>query len=124
VNLETNPGFHGYRGLSVLNLLSGVLRVYFAYLGTTEAIKDFLTVTVSPATMAIINVVFLLLGVGGFIASIGMFMKASWSIKVMVLVSLVTILFDIWGYTIQFTAALGVVVPVITLLVIYRNVKP
>jgi len=124
MNLETIPDSLGYQAILVLNLLLGIFRIYFAYLGTTEAIKDFLTVAVPPATMAIINAVFLLLGVGGFIASIGMFMKTSWSIKAMVLVSLATILFDIWGYTLQFTAALGVIVPVITLLVIFRNVKP
>jgi hypothetical protein len=78
----------------------GVLRIYFAYLGTTEVIKEFLTVAVSPTTMTIINAMFLLLGVGGLIASIGMILKTSWSIKAMVLVSLANVLFDVWGYTI------------------------
>jgi hypothetical protein len=105
------------------NALARVLRIYFAYLGATEAIKEFLTVAVSSTTMTIINAVFLLLGVGGLISSIGMILKKRWSINVMVFVSLANIIFDVWGYTIQYTAALGVVVPVITLLVIYRIVK-
>jgi len=124
LNLETKINSLGYRSILVLNLILSVLRIYFAYLGTTEAIKEFLTVAVSPTTMTIINALFLLLGVGGLIASIGMILKTSWSIKAMVLVSLVNVLFDVWGYTIQSTAVLGVVVPVITLLVIYRSVKP
>ncbi len=124
LNLETKINSLGYRSILVLNLILSVLRIYFAYLGTTEAIKEFLTVAVSPTTMTIINAMFLLLGVGGLIASIGMILKTSWSIKAMVLVSLVNVLFDVWGYTIQSTAVLGVVVPVTTLLVIYRSVKP
>lgn len=124
LNLETKINSLGYRSILVLNLILGVLRIYFAYLGTTEAIKEFLTVAVSPTTMTIINALFLLLGVGGLIASIGMILKTSWSIKAVVLISLVNVLFDVWGYTIQSTAVLGVVVPVITLLVIYRSVKP
>lgn len=124
LNLETKINSLGYRSILVLNLILGVLRIYFAYLGTTEAIKEFLTVAVSPTTMTIINALFLLLGVGGLIASIGMILKTSWSIKAVVLISVVNVLFDVWGYTIQSTSVLGVVVPVITLLVIYRSVKP
>lgn len=124
LNLETKINSLGYRSILVLNLILGVLRIYFAYLGTTEAIKEFLTVAVSPTTMTIINALFLLLDVGGLIASIGMILKTSWSIKAVVLISVVNVLFDVWGYTIQSTAVLGVVVPVITLLVIYRSVKP
>ncbi len=124
LNLKIKTNSLGYRSILVLNLVFGVFRIYFSYLGTTEAIKEFLTVTVSPTTMTIINAMFLLLGVGGLIASIGMILNKSWSINAMVLVSLANIIFDIWGYTIQSTAVLGVVVPVITLLVIYRIVKP
>jgi hypothetical protein len=100
LNLETKIDSLGYRSILVLNLILGVLRIYFAYLGTTEVIKEFLTVAVSPTTMTIINAMFLLLGVGGLIASIGMILKTSWSIKAMVLVSLANVLFDVWGYTI------------------------
>ena len=123
-NLKTNTNSLGYRSILVLNLVFSVLRIYFAYLGTTEEIKEFLTVPVSPTTMTIINTMFLLLGVGGLIASIGMILKKSWSINALVLVSVVTIVFDVWGYTIQSSAAFGVLVPIITLLVIYRGVKP
>ena len=123
MSLKYDNSSLGYRGILVLNLLLGAFRIYFAYLGTTETIKEFLTVAVSPTTMTIINGMFLLLGVGGLIASIGMFLKASWSRNAIILVSLGNILFDAWGYTIQSTAALGVVVPVITLFVIYRSMK-
>ena len=121
MNKLTGNGSLGHRSIVVLNLLLGAFRIYFAYLGTTEAIKEFLTVPVSPTTMTIINAVFLLLGAGGLIASIGMITHKSWSRNAIVLVSLGNILFDIWGYTIQSSAALGVVVPVITLLVVFRS---
>ena len=124
LNLKTRNNSLEYRSILILNLALSVLRIYFAYLGTTEAIKEFLTIAVSPTTMTTINTMFLLLGVVGLIASIGMILKKKWSIKAMAIVSLANILFDVWGYTIQSTAVLGVVVPVITLLIIYRGVKP
>ena len=75
MSLKYDNSSLGYRGILVLNLLLGAFRIYFAYLGTTETIKEFLTVAVSPTTMTIINGMFLLLGVGGLIASIGMFLE-------------------------------------------------
>jgi len=38
-----------------------------------------------------------------------------------VFVSVLTILFDIWGVTIQFTAAMGFVVPLISLLILFAK---
>ena len=112
VNLKTEAHPAGYRVIAVLNMLLGVLRIYFAYLGTTEAIKEFLTVPVSSTTMTIINAAFLLLGLGGLIASTGLYLRRSWGVRAIVLVSLGNIVLDAWGYTIQSTAAMGVVIPV------------
>ena len=102
------------------NLANGLFRLYFAYLGTTPAIKEFLSVTVSDSTMNVINIMFLTLGLGGIIASTGLWRKTDWAPKALMIVSIFTILFDIWGFTIQSSAALGFIVPFVTLLMLYR----
>ena len=104
-----------------VNILNGVFRLYFAYLGTTPAIKEFLTTPVTVGTMNIINLVFLLLGLGGVVASVGLLRGNEWGTKALILVSIVTILFDVWGYTIQSSAALGFIAPVVTLFLLYRS---
>lgn len=104
-----------------INLLNGLFRLYFAYLGTTPAIKEFLTAPVTGGTMNIINVMFLILGLGGIIASVGLLRGNDWGAKVLIPVSIVTILFDVWGYTIQTSAALGFITPVVTLFLLYRS---
>lgn len=103
------------------NTLNGLFRLYFAYLGTTPAIKEFLTVSVTDGTMNIINLMFLLLGLGGLIASIGLLRGYEWASKALILVSVATILFDVWGYTIQSSAFLGFIVPIVTLFMLYRS---
>jgi len=103
------------------NTLNGLFRLYFAYLGTTPAIKEFLTVPVTDGTMTIINIMFLLLGLVGIVASIGLMRGYEWALKVLILVSVTTILFDVWGYTIQSSAALGFIVPIMSLFMLYRS---
>ncbi len=103
------------------NTLNSAFRLYFAYLGTTPAIQEFLTVPVSSVTMNIINIMFLILGVGGIIASFALVRGIEWAPKALILVSVVTILFDVWGYTIQSSAALGFIVPIVTLFMLYRS---
>lgn len=103
------------------NTLNALFRLYFAYLGTTPAIQEFLTVPVTQGTMNIINIMFLLLGLGGLIASVGLFRGTEWAPKALILVSVATILFDIWGYTVQSSAALGFIVPIVSLFILYRS---
>ena len=103
------------------NTLNGLFRIYFAYLGTTPAIKEFLTAPVSDGTMNIINIMFLVLGLGGLVASFGLWRGTKWAPKVLVFVSVVTILFDVWGFTIQSSAALGFIVPIVSLFMLYRS---
>jgi len=42
-------------------------------------------------------------------------------INAVIAVSLATIIFDVWGVTIQFTAAMGFVVPIMALVFLYLN---
>jgi len=103
------------------NTANGAFRLYFAYLGTTPAIKEFLTTPVSNGTMNIINIMFLLLGLGGIVASIVLWRGGDLAPKALMLVSIAAILFDVWGYTIQSSAALGFIVPIITLFLLQRS---
>jgi hypothetical protein len=109
-----------YKLVLGLNAIIGVFRLYFAYLGVTPAIKEFLTVPVSSITMNFISVTFLLLGVGNIVTIYGLFRQTDWRFKSLIIVSIVTILFDVWGYTVQTSAAIGFIVPLVSLLILYK----
>ena len=109
-----------YKLVLGLNAIIGVFRLYFAYLGVTPAIKEFLTVPVSSITMNFISVTFLLLGVGNLVTIYGLFRQTDWRFKSLIIVSIVTILFDVWGYTVQTSAAIGFIVPLVSLLILYK----
>ena len=99
--------------------LNSYLRIYFGILNITEG--SMLDVSVSPIVFQFIIVMFFILGVNGFITSLGLWQIKKWGFKGVILVSIATILFDIWGFTIQFTAALGFFVPGIVLIYLYSN---
>ena len=99
--------------------LNSYLRIYFGILNITEG--SMLDVSVSPIVFQFIIVMFFILGVNGFITSFGLWQMKNWGFKGVILVSIATILFDIWGITIQFTAALGFFVPGIVLIYLYSN---
>jgi uncharacterized membrane protein (DUF2068 family) len=99
--------------------LNSYLRINFGILNITEG--SMLDVPVSLIVFQFIIVMFFILGVNGFITSLGLWQMKKWGFKGVILVSIATILFDIWGFTIQFTAALGFFVPGIVLIYLYRN---
>ncbi|MHA1671311.1 MAG: hypothetical protein ACTSV5_12155, partial [Promethearchaeota archaeon] len=103
----------------LLWLLNSYLRIYFGILNITEG--SMLDVTVSPIIIQFIIVMFFILGVSGFITTLGLWQMNKWGFISVILVSIATIIFDIWGITIQFTAALGFFTPVIVLIYLYKN---
>jgi len=103
----------------LLWLLNSYLRIYFGILNITEG--SMLDVTVSPIIIQIIIVMFIILGVSGLITTLGLWQMNKWGFIGVILVSIATIIFDIWGITIQFTAALGFFTPVIVLIYLYKN---
>ena len=109
--------------LILLWLLQAVLRLGFAFIGIfwPEMMDQFLTVEVSPAVFHFLNVMFLALGVAGVVTAIGLWMVKKWGYWGTILVSLVTVVFDIWGMTIQFTAALGLIIPGIAIFYLYTR---
>lgn len=100
-------------------LVQSVGRLYFAILGMPEGMSRFLDVPISYETSLVIFVMFLLLGVLGLVAVVGLFGKRRWGLRATLLVSVATIVFDTWGLTVQFTAAIGFIVPVISIIFLY-----
>jgi uncharacterized membrane protein (DUF2068 family) len=99
----------------LLNFIQSVGRFLFAIMGLNGGIDQFLDVPVSTTTALILHVMFFILGITGFIAAIGLWRKMRWGVRAVISVSTITIIFDMWGFTIQKTAALGFIVPVISL---------
>lgn len=92
---------------------NAVLRVYFAYLSMTGV--QLLDVQVSQSVTQILSLSFLSLGVAGLFTSVGLWLNMRWGTVGTMLVSVATIVFDVWGLTIQLTAVLGFIVPVIAI---------
>lgn len=91
----------------------------FAALGTPVGMVQFLDEPISNTTSLILFVMILFLGVFGLIAAFGLPMRRKWGFWSTLLVSIVTIAFDVWGLTIQSTAAIGFIVPGISILTLY-----
>ncbi|MBU7031345.1 MAG: DUF2127 domain-containing protein [Theionarchaea archaeon] len=108
-------GTKGYAFVVGLNFLQSIGRLLFALMGLNGGIDQFLDVPVSITTAQALHVMFFFLGIMGFVAAIGFWRKKMWGFWAILLVSVMTIAFDIWGFTIQETAALGFIVPIISL---------
>jgi len=100
-----------------LSVLQSVFRLVFFYMGVTGA--ELLEVEITSSAMQLINMMFLLIGVAGMITAFGLYRMKRWGYWGTVLLSVVTIVFDIWGLTIQSTAAMGVVLPVTFIAYLY-----
>lgn len=105
--------------ISLLSALQSVFRLYFFYLGVTGA--ELFDVEVATSTQQMINYTFLLIGIGGIITAFGLWQLKSWGYYGTILLSIGIIIFDAWGLTIQKTAALGLILPVIFLILLFRD---
>ncbi len=103
--------------VALLWILQSIGRFVFGYLSVITP-GGLLDVEVAQVTIQTINTMFFVLGILGFIAAVGLLLMRKWGFWATILVSVSTIVFDIWGVTIQFTAAMGFVVPVISLLIL------
>jgi hypothetical protein len=114
----------GRRTTTIASALSGlqsILRLYFSYLGYTEGIDEFLTTPVPQGTLQFINVVFFILGVAGIVATLGLLLERKWGLWWAFMVTVLTVVFDTWGLKIQSTAAMGIVMPVLSMILIYMG---
>ncbi|MBU7013343.1 MAG: DUF2127 domain-containing protein [Theionarchaea archaeon] len=105
--------------VSLLNFLQACGRLLFAGAGLSGGIDQFLDVPVSAATALVLHAMFFFLGISGLFAAYGLWRGKKWGFWAILLIGAVTIVFDIWGYTIQKTAAIGFVVPVISIGFLY-----
>ncbi|MEM3549958.1 MAG: hypothetical protein QXN87_02745 [Candidatus Bathyarchaeia archaeon] len=102
-------------------IVQSVGRLCFAAFGTPEGMGQFLDSPISPTTSIILFVMFLFLGVLGLIAAFGLLAGRKWGFWSTMLASIATIAFDIWGLTIQITAAIGLIVPALSIIMLYRK---
>jgi len=86
-------------------------------MGVTGA--ELLEIEITRSVMQLINMMFLLIGVAGLITAFGLYRMKRWGYWGTVLLSVVTIVFDIWGFTIQFMAAMGIVLPLTFIAYLY-----
>jgi hypothetical protein len=117
MELRTNLGM---KIVVLLSLVQGILRTYFGMAGMGAfglAAKDqVMNLIETPVSneMLIIAAPFLLLGVFGLAATAGLMMRRPWGIYGTVIVSVATIVYDMWAaVAIQSSAVFGLVVPVI-----------
>jgi uncharacterized membrane protein (DUF2068 family) len=103
----------------VLSVLQSLFRLVFFYMSVTGA--ELLEVEMTVSAMQLVNMMFLLIGVAGMITAFGLYQMKRWGYWGTILLSVVTIIFDIWGLTIQFTAAMGLVLPVTFIAYLYPN---
>jgi hypothetical protein len=97
----------------LLWILNAAARIGFGVMTITEG--SLLDVAVPLVVEQTLTVMFLVLGLLGFVTVPGLVMQKEWGIQMTLAVSLATIGFDVWGVTIQFTAALGFIVPAVML---------
>jgi len=105
--------------ICILWLIQSIGRLSFAAIGKPEGMGQFLDVPISYETSLVMFTMFLFLGLCGFTAAFGLLAKRKWGFWATVFASVATIAFDLWGLTIQYTAALGFVVPAISIIYLY-----
>ena len=104
--------------IALLWVLQSVLRL-FGYLAVTGF--PLLDVAVPRATLQVIDTMLFLFEVGGFIVVFWLWQMKRWGFWGTAIVSVATIFFDLWGLTIQSTAAAGLVVPVVSITYLYAK---
>ncbi len=111
------------KAVAGLNLLQAALRLMFFYIMITGGIGQFLEVAIDEGTLQVLSIAFLLLGVGGLISVYGFIKGLEWGIKAILAVNVVTILVDVWGYFVQSSAFMGLIVPGLTLVILVKERK-
>ena len=111
-NLLLKP--KGLTIISLLALLQSMLMIAFFYImlfGEVELIK----INIPTSMFQIIGSIFIILGLGGLISAYGLWQLEKWCYWGIILTSISTIIFDLWGLTIQYMAIIGLVLPIILL---------
>jgi uncharacterized membrane protein len=108
--------------VAFLALVQGALRTYFGLAGAgalgVAARDQVMALIDTPVSneMLMIAAPFLLLGVLGLAATVGLGARQRWAVPATLMVSAATIIYDLWAVaTVQSSALIGLVVPVITI---------
>ncbi|MEM3770606.1 MAG: hypothetical protein QXG76_05430 [Candidatus Bathyarchaeia archaeon] len=105
--------------VGLLWIIQSVGRIFFAAVGTLEGMGRFLDNPISYETSVILFVIFLFLGILGLVTTFGLLAGRKWGFWSTISASVATIAFDIWGLKIQSTAAIGLIVPIISIGILY-----
>ncbi|MEM3617225.1 MAG: hypothetical protein QXJ31_04855 [Candidatus Bathyarchaeia archaeon] len=100
-------------------IIQSVGRLCFAAVGTPGGMGQFLDTPISNEVSVILFVMFMFLGILGLVAAFGLLAGRKWGFWSTILASVATIAFDIWGLTIQLTASIGLIVPIISIGILY-----
>ncbi len=99
--------------LCALAVFQGILRIVIPMTIIAGTVPEFEN-PVSNGTLAAINGIFLLIGVGGIMTAVGLWTGRKWGYTGTMWLSLLTIVFDVWAIlVVQPSAILGIVLPVI-----------
>ena len=109
------------KAVAGLNLLQAAARLWFVYVIQSGGIGEFLEVPLGSGTLTAISAMFLRLGVAGIVSVVGFVRKKEWGLTAVLAVNGLTVLFDVWGYTVQSSALLGLLVPGLTALLVLRE---
>ncbi len=122
-NRSRNSAMHrkGAVFIALLWVFQSIGRLFFSVAGMPSGMGQFLKFLnnqVTYETSVFLFVMFSTLGVFGLVAAFGLLSNQSWGFWAIIITSASTIGFDIWGYTLQSSAAFGFIVPIISLLYI------
>ena len=109
------------KAVAGLNLLQAALRLMFFYIMITGGIGQFLEVAIDASTLQTLSIAFLILGLGGLISVYGFIKGLEWGVKAILAVNILTILLDLWGYFVQSSAFMGLIVPGLTLVILLKE---
>lgn len=99
-----------------INLVVAIGRLGFAISGFNGGIEKFLDVPVLEVTAIFLHAMFLSLGLIGLVATAGLALGRVWGFRLVAYMSAATIFFDLYGVTIQGSAAMGFIAPTVTLI--------
>ena len=104
-----------FKAVIGLNLIQAVLRLVFTAVSLQGGMGQFINDPITQSQADVLSMMFAVLGAAGLVSVYLAAGKHPFGAMALAVVSIATVAFDVYGMTIQPTAAIGFVVPVITL---------
>jgi hypothetical protein len=114
-------GTRSILAVGALGILEALLRLFFYYEAVFAGVP--LLQPMPPAsTMNVVNAINLILGLAGLVVSSGLLLMTRWGYWGMIVVSVLTIVFDgVSAVTVSPTAFAGLILPVVFIVVLIRK---